>query len=435
MESLKELQMQSGETFSWASEAFYLRTLNAMGKLKPMPELFWRVDRDLEEYNRRLGVDMGAVLQLQAMARPGKKTLLEFGPGSGVAKHDRQLKGVAGEYQDFSMSDAVYYDLSSPIGKLIDFERLSRDCGSVLSAEEQRSIAEYVTKALVIEAGKTAENAVAYDGSVRQAIERNPNALKELLPMVGPRLERAEVVPTSQAVEYPDGPHYEEKFVVRQQPETWQRARELLISNLGEYLRSDIRTVDVYELLGAHPAGTIVGDFSEIKKLRDEQLDLALGVRSTVYVGRDRYPEFMTDVVRKLKIGGIYIDDNVRENFGRYYRLAELQQVQETLHDLANKGIIPSKPEVYVVLGAGVEGEDFKKTDAPLSVIIHNGPLDDGKMAGVLQPGCRLVRLDDVTGDSTYLQSLDAEGNVLHAVTQRKQTTQPGAFRSKRTAA
>ncbi|MDD5039629.1 MAG: hypothetical protein PHY34_00595 [Patescibacteria group bacterium] len=422
-ERAQEMVMQSIGGSEQPSEAIYLRALNAMGKLRPMPELYWKVDRQPEEYNQRLGVNVAEVLRGagQSGQGDGKKTLLEFGPGSGLAKHKLRLSGAADNFTEFAMSDALYYDLAGPIQRLIDFDKIEVALGKELKEQDRQSLVEYVKRTILIKAGQTAAGKIEYNQDVQSDIVRDPNALKKHLKDSGKKMQDAEAVPTSQAIETPDGPIYAQKFEVARQTAVWQDARQLLIREVEKYLRDDFDEQDVYELLNAHPAGVMLGDFSEVNKLRDGQIDVALGVRSTVYVDREKYGKFIVDVVKKLKTGGMYLDDNVRENFGRYYRIAELQGVQQELNELARQGVIPAEPEIYIVQGPGIKGEDYKTTDAPLAVLISNGPLDGGQMSKMLEPGCRLVRLDAVAGNAEYLRSLNAHGGVEQTVIQRSQ--------------
>lgn len=412
---LRSLEFPEG-----VSEAFYLRILNVIGKLKPMPELFWRVDRSSEEYNKRLGINLSALIRDFGQDSEGKRILLEFGPGSGVAKHERSFRELADKFQDFAMSDALYYDLSAPISKLLDFKKIEGDLGQPLSLENRQSLVEYIKKAIVIKIGQTAAEKIEYDEPIRQSIIRDPNNLKEHLKNVGKQMELAEAVPSNQAIEQPDGPHYKEKFLVDEQSLDWQKVRELLIGGMERYLRDDFDEVDVYELLNAHPAGIILGDFFEIKKLKDEQIDFALGVRSTVYVERSQYSQFLEDICHKLKNGGVYIDDNVRENFGRYYRLSELMDLQKSLQQKRKRGEIDFDISISIVIGQGVKDEDFKEENTPIAVVITRGSIDKGLITKNLLADTRLVSLEGIVSDQEYLKTLDREGRVARAIEKQK---------------
>jgi hypothetical protein len=412
----QELILRSLEISGQNNEGLYLRALNAMGKLRPAPEIYWKVDRRAEDYNRRLGVNLPGVLRDFADESTGKKTLLEFGPGSGVAKHDLSMQGAASKYNEFSMSDAVYYDLATPIEHLIDFKKLQQDAGAELTTEERSSLIEYIKTCILVQAGGARKEKVEYDQDSLGRITRDPNALKEIMKEAGTKMQQAEMTPTSRVVELPDGPHYRQKFNVNEQSGNWQKARALLMQDTGEYIRADVNETDVYDQLNAHPTGIMLGDFSEIKSLKSGQIDVALGVRSTVYVDREQYAGFMATVCDKLRNGGIYIDDNVRENFGQYYRLAELLDLQRELSDRRSQGAVDYDISIYLVIGEGVAEEDYKKVDAPISVVIAKGRADVSAITKNLNKGSRLVPLIEVGRDQKYLKSLDKDGRIADDV-------------------
>ncbi|MFA6272087.1 MAG: hypothetical protein WC693_03185 [Patescibacteria group bacterium] len=393
------------------NESVYLRALNAMGRLKPLPELYWKVDRNSAEYNQRLGVDIFGLMKGFTQDAAGRKTVLEFGPGSGIAKHERSQKGIRDRYEEYAMSDALYYDIAGIIGKLIDLKKLETKLGRQITPEEQKSFIEYIKAAILIESGQTGSDSIVYDETVRTEIQKDPNRLKPILLTAGERMSMAEAVPTDQAEETPEGPRYREKLRVSEQTNNWQKARELLIEGITDYLSDDFYEVDAYELLDAHPAGIIVGDFGQIGKLQDEQIDLALGVRSTVYVERERYAQFISEVYQKLKSGGIYIDDNVRENFGRYYRIDELKTAQELINDLSGQDGKSADFAIYLVLGPGVEGEDYREGDSPLAIVVGKEMADHSLIEANLMPNCRMVKLNDVASNTEYLKSLGPDND------------------------
>ncbi|MFA6097950.1 MAG: hypothetical protein WC808_00230 [Patescibacteria group bacterium] len=411
----QEMVIKSIGESGLVSEAAYLRALNAMGKLKPMPELYWKVDREPEEYNKRLGVNVPEVLKRVGQGG-NEKTLLEFGPGSGLAKHKLRLSGAADNFTEFAMSDALYYDLAEPIKHLIDFDKIQAKLGKELNAQDKQSLIEYIKRTIVIKVGQTAVDKIEYDQEFQSDIAHSPNALKEYIKKSGHKVSLADTVPTDQAVETPDGPIYAEKFEVAKQSPAWQEARRLFMGEVEKYLRDDFDEQDVYEILNAHPAGIMIGDFNDVTKLKNDQLDFALGVRSTVYVEREQYPEFIKNVIAKLKDGGIYIDDNVRENFGRYYRLAELKQVQEDLVELKRKGGIDFDVTISLVIGRGVAEEDYKKDDAPIAVVIAKGKADLSVVSENLLKSSKLVGLDEVVANGDYLKSLDQSGRVKKSI-------------------
>ena len=89
----------------------FLRALSARGELSEIPEIHWRVDRGLEEYKRRFGFDMAALIK--ELTDPNKKKiLLEFGPGSGQSKVERASFPESKHWMDVAVGDKVYYPLN-----------------------------------------------------------------------------------------------------------------------------------------------------------------------------------------------------------------------------------------------------------------------------------------------------------------------------------
>ena len=90
---------------------------------------------------------------------------------------------------------------------------------------------------------------------------------------------------------------------------------------------------------------------------------------------------------------GFYLDDSVRENFGRRYRIKELNQAISRLKQSDEPA------EIYVILGPGVPGEDQRSSEVPKSFILKKKSVQNNLsvMENNLQPGCRLARLEDVS--------------------------------------
>ncbi|MFA6215534.1 MAG: hypothetical protein WC768_03125 [Patescibacteria group bacterium] len=178
-------------------------------------------------------------------------------------------------------------------------------------------------------------------------------------------------------------------------------------------MRDDFETVDVNELIDTFPAGTMIGDFGQVKKIKPDQIDVALGVRSTVYLRNEEYVNFLTDISQALKTDGIYIDDNIRDNDGWYYRIGELNNFAELMAEKRQRGEINYQVDISVILGPGFPGEDYRQDLVPLSLLITKNGTYDNIAAGHLGPGCKIVKLDKLVSDPDYLSSLDKTGHTL----------------------
>ncbi len=399
----EKLQKQTVTSF----DAFHLGTallqgFHARGLLAPVPEIHWRVDRTAEEYNRRFGFDVKQFLA--HFARDGKQQLLlEFGPGNGTYKKDRG-QSVAG-YIDLALCDKLYYPLNKLIGNILDFEKLQP-----INDEEKGLICDFLYRILVIKEGQTAFDHFEYDQDVLEALKQNPQQLIHHLIRKAPLLKTVDCVPQTISTRDSTGNVIYPYKLAKPQTENFARICEALATNLQTYFVAPGETINIYDHIPAYPAGTIVSDFKDVKNLKDKQLDVALGVRSTVYLRGQDYIEFMGNVANKLNTNGIYVDDNVRDNDGWYYRIAELLEVQKNTDN-----------DIYIITGKGFEGEDFNQNEAvPLAVVLTK---DEEKLQYLkehLEPGHELKKLDEVANDNNYLSQLDATGNVLGKVTEQR---------------
>jgi hypothetical protein len=372
-----------------------LKALHAKVLLTPIPEIFWRVDRSAEEYNARYGFDVKAFLQ--KFATPDTpQVLVEFGPGNGTFKEDRagEVKG----YVDYAMCDKLYYPINTLIRRLIDFEKLEQNCGE-LSEQDRTLLCDFIYKVIVINEGQSGQDEFEYDEEIMKALNDDPQTIFECLIKKAHLLEATNVVPNSGNA-FDKGVEYEAKVEKPDNP-AFREACRLLSQNgaIDEFAPSE--GTDVYEHLPAYPPGTIVSDFSKVERLADNQIGVALGVRSTVYKEGDDYRKFMAEMTKKLTQDGFYIDDNVRENFGWNYRLKELKQVQnETGYPLR------------VILGPGMQKEDFDdEKPVPLAVVVTQSEEKLRWVESNLDEGYSIVELDEVISRTDYIKSL-ADGRT-----------------------
>ncbi len=381
-------------------KALSFQVLQRMGRLQPISEIHWRVDRSLAEYNRRLGLDVSGFLRERSGSR--KQILLEIGPGNGSSKQERAEQGLTNFYSDFALSDKIYYPLDTVIHQALDFSALNEALSSPLSPAEEKVVAEILYKTTVIESGQTGLSNFAYDETSGHALAGDVNALKKLWPAIKQKLAGVTELPSTissrteqGAVIYP----YQQRL--SEMSESVQRAKQLLTDNLTAYLKKDWQTHDYNEYISGFPANTLLGDISDISRLADNQIDVELAVRSTVYSRGEDYVHFLKDLSTKLRDGGVAIDDSIRDNDGWYYRFAE---VTEAL------GQIKEKLEVMVVLGPGFPGEDYRSDRVPLAMVITKKGSSKKAIEQYLEPGNACLPLEQLLHDEAYLASLDRTG-------------------------
>lgn len=303
-----------------------LRAIAARGQLKPIPEIFWRVDRSLLEYNSRFGFDVAEFLKSQADPK-AKKVLLELGPGSGQSRAERSAAGLDQGYVDVTLADNIYYAANKLVENIIDWDKLEKQIGALLSAEDRQTLADVLYKLVVIKDGQTNRPDFEYAQDRIVGLTRDPNSIKPLLAKVAPQLRDLTAVPADYAEKNKNGV-YEYPRQVTLGVEAGRGGAFLLAKQaLAEQINNFLIAGDAYEKLPAFPAGVMVGDFSAVKSIKDGTVDVALGVRSTVYKQGEEYLDLMRTIANKLKTAGVYIDDNVRENFGVRYRIEELNQL------------------------------------------------------------------------------------------------------------
>ena len=377
------------------------RALARMDKLEPIPEIHWEIDRGPEEYNRRLGIHVGNVLEnLQEFPLTGEpKILLEIGPGSGAHKYSRQQnKG----YEDYGLSDRIYYPLAPLIEKLIDFDTLEKDINQTLSSDERKKLADFIYKILVIQEGQTTQDNFSYDDEVQQLLQKDINNLKKILPKIASCLKETNSVPETISSRDEEGRViYPNKISVETLSPSLQTVKKNLDNNFTNYLVKDWENKDYFSLIDAFPANVMIGDIKDIDRLANNQIDVELAVRSTVYSRHEDYEKFLTILVEKLKTGGVAIDDSIRDNDGWYYRFAEIIKAREQFKN---------ETEILVILGPGFPGEDYQQDRVPLSMIITIEAYSKELIASQLEPNCEVVTFDELTNDEKYLASLDNTG-------------------------
>ncbi len=359
----------------------FLRALSSRGELKPIPEIHWRVDRSTDEYARRFGFDVPRFFRdIADGSHPG--VLLELGPGSGRQKAERTMSGSADAYVDIAIADTVYFSLKDFIKNVINepalVEEVFRRTGARPGAEDLEVIYDMLYKRVMI-GGNIENDSVSYNTSTISRITQDPNEIFAVLGDVAPTLASVHVIPdnfsprdSSGSYRYPykinvsERPHEEFQSLsekdARPRSQEFLTAKQLLTEHMATYLRS---TEDAFNLVPAYPQGILIGDFSKISSFREETIDRAFGVRSTVYKEGEQYIAFMEQMIQRLSKDGIYIDDNIRENDGWGYRLAELYVIQEKMRNSISEPL-----HFYIIVGPGMEGEGER---VPMGIAISKG--------------------------------------------------------------
>lgn len=380
------------------------KTLERLGHLKMVPEIHWRVDRDSQEYNRRLGVNLNAFLQERARGSESKEVLLEIGSGNGKAKKQRAELGLANSYEDYALTDEVYFPLSSVIEKLIDFEKLESDLGVELSDEDRVLLADFIYRTFAIKAGQGDRDDFGYDERFKLQMEYGINYLRYYFSTGQGKLALADTMPQTISTRDNQGKvAYPYKIKAREQSVEFQSALGALQSKFTDYLIQGWDTMDYYGLVETFPPNTIISDMSQIGRLKSGQVGVEIALRSTVYKKEKEYVEFLEKLVKVLKPGGVALDDSIRDNDGWYYRIAEVLEAKKSM---------PAGTEILVVLGQGFKGEDYRQDLVPLSMAITKQGSSRELIQKHLQPGCKLILLEDLAEDGKYLESLDATGRT-----------------------
>lgn len=177
--------------------------------------------------------------------------------------------------------------------------------------------------------------------------------------------------------------------VVEKVSEEFLETKKWMTKNMDKAVLSG----DVYETIPVFPSGVMVGDFLQVKSLKDNSVDSALGVRSTVYKEKIEYDEFMLATFAKLKDGGVYIDDNVRENFGRGNRIEQLKHIKK-IWDKEKEDEV----NIKVIFGPGIPGEDFTNDEkgVPMGLIISKNSDYSSSVKELMRPGYYLVDIEEV---------------------------------------
>lgn len=390
------------EVASERAKNLYLRALSERGELKMIPEIFWKVDRGSDEYRERFGFDINSFLQ--HIKGKKKKTILEFGPGSGQQRQEREAAGLGKHYNDFALADTLYYPLSRVIEQLLDWEKLESKVGKKLLPAEKQFFTDMLYKMIVVEDDETGKPDFAYAKQRIDRINSDPNALKDILREVSLKLGTTTALPDSYSTVENGKTVYPQQIVVADHlSEPHLKIVQLLLGEqMDEMLKKDM---DVYDCIPAQPEGMIIDHFDTIDTL-SQQIDVAVAVRSTVYLEGEQYIKFLKNLTERLRSDGVIIDDSIRENFGRRYRVAEFLQVQQEVQQT----LVGEKISFQVILGPGIGEDDISQ--APMALVISREKNYTAEIQALLQQGYSIVELNEyseyISHDRALLNRLDA---------------------------
>lgn len=411
---------------STVTKTTLLHALDSRGMLAPIPEIFWEVDRQAEDYKRRLGLDITQFLKDFADSAH-EQTCLEFGPGNGTfAESKAQDRTVSDNYAHFGMCDKLYYPLVPLIKKSINWELLQKDAGASLTNEERNLFCDFLYKIIMILPQTLEQESWQYDRDALNKLKEHPNEIQNLLAWKAYALETISSVPALASSHGENGKVTYRSRIPRPESHAWNTVSKAFGDNPRKYINS---TSNVYDWVPAYPPGVMISDFKNIRHLKDKEIDVAIGVRSTVYVRNKDYVEFMTEMSKKLTDNGFYIDDNIRDNDGWYYRIAELLEAREGI-DLAM--------QLHVVMGPALEKEDHLQTaeGVPLAVVMTKDKAKLDYMRAQFSAQApdprtgaryRLVTLEDLAQHDGYLQKLDTTGKVADSVRKVSSTKRKAA--------
>ncbi len=380
-------------------KSLYLRAFHSRGQLAPVPELFWRVDRDLLDYDDRFGFFLPQFIKKFPSPR-STPVLLELGPGSGHNKLWRSIFRLPDDIPhglvDIAVADKLYFPLNKLVDNRIDWNVLDQKIGEHIQLSMTELVSEALAKLIVVKDGQLGQQDLEYDAVRRTRLEEDPASIIDILQEVAPQLATTSTVPTDYSEIDAQGrrlyPRHENLKEI--DSPAFKKICQLFESGgIKEVLR-DHR--DPYEYIPAFPAGIMIGDFSQIDHLADTSIDIGLGVRSTVYITGPEYQLFINTFINKLKPGGVYIDDNIRENFGRRYRIPELKKIKKDLERTHADHAHSEQLQFQVIMGPGVSGEDDTKGQVPMAIIISKAADHGPEIKKLLKEGYSLTPLDEV---------------------------------------
>lgn len=393
---LEQLQQEGGKVL-------LLRALSSREELRPLPEIFWKVDRGDEDYQKRFGFSILEFLQKQKKGEE-KQVLVEFGQGSGKSKKERAEAGLDEHYLDVGMADKLYYNLRELVRPMINWDELQKQLGKkyTLSDADKDLITDMLYKVIVIADGEVDNENFSYAQERIERITKDPNEIRKILSEIAPKLSTVSTIPDQ--TDYCEITTEGEKNYPRRSrvagedcSPAFLKTKQLLERNMKNLVMTEDQIPDAYELVPAYPAGAIIGDFSGINSLKNRQIDIAVGVRSTVYKEDEDYSNFMQEMFAKLNKDGIYIDDNIRENFGISNRIKQLQEIKKVWETKKWQKKQPEEINIHIIMGPGIEGEDHteNKSGVPMAVVITKKTDHTKVINQLLQPGYYILDIDN----------------------------------------
>lgn len=411
-------------------------------KLYPLPELFWRADRKMEEYNRRSGVRIIDFFKALS-ARLGKKGIF-FEPGAGQGRGIFERSGPLNHYyHDFSLVDKVHYSIRAPMEQLIALDKLATAAGvTALEPSDQEVFYDYIYKTIYLNPGlyEATDEALPeqgvdlvqwYDRAAIGRITKDPNNLKEELRQLNTKLQRSLAVPSDFGIlPRPNGHNlHPNKIALSDQSPAVQALIKTFASTPARFLHPEILKDDLKKYIPIFPIGMMLGHFMDIKKFKPNQITGGVDIRAIIYLPgyeesdetevppvmtEPEFIEYFVTLADKLTPDSAYFSDSVRENFGKVYRLAEAMAIRQQ---------IDPECKLYIITGPGVSGDDYNQTAAVLGLALLKGDEPVALLGDYLTGSdyqAHLLENYVANENETVLRQLDPSGEHYRRVQEAK---------------
>lgn len=104
-------------------KAQLFREMSQQKLLSPVPEIFWRVDRNLQEYRERTGIDLlNLINSMQERCNSGD-VILELGSGCGYAASEKRSDdAIKSFFSLFSINNIIHFPVRSLIGEILELD-------------------------------------------------------------------------------------------------------------------------------------------------------------------------------------------------------------------------------------------------------------------------------------------------------------------------
>ncbi len=332
------------------------------------PSLQYRVSRSLEEENSYLGFSLKEYF-LEISQNIPNAVLINGGTGSGMLQNSfiTDLSSV----QTLGVSDKMYFSLDQYLRKNIAFYSLEKK-GETF-ADDIKSEFSCVLDVL-LRVKNVVKNEKGFlideDSDFVDRINANPFALREIVSQKIPEISEEIIafflengIPDDNATQTQKGLVFDTLSPLSRDV---KNLLQKFLKQEGDFFQ---RKLWSFDSLGNFPQMTVFSDFSQLKKLENDSIDIAYFRRSSAYIENPHeYKDWILQIAEKAST--LYIDDSVRKVKNQGFRIAELREAFSKLS--------PQK-EVFVV--CRVSDLEFSRNFPLYFYVIKKGvshpPLDD----------------------------------------------------------